>query len=63
MDKNKLDKESLLTGRLSTIDLLVLTSEDQLTPFDIANIIYFFCKTSYLNEEVICTEPSRKYLA
>jgi hypothetical protein len=26
--------------------------------FDIANIIYFFYKTSYLNEEVNCTVPS-----
>ncbi len=25
--------------------------------FDIENIIYFFYKTSYLNEEVNCTEP------
>jgi hypothetical protein len=26
--------------------------------FDFANIIYFFLKASYLNEEVDCAEPS-----
>jgi hypothetical protein len=44
-------RESLLRGRLSTVDLLVLTSLDQF--FDL-----LFYKTSYLNEEVNCTEPS-----
>ncbi len=27
-------------------------------PFYIENIINLFCKTSYLNEEINCTEPS-----
>jgi hypothetical protein len=40
--------------RLSTNDLLVLTSLDA---FDNANIIYFFNKSSYLNEEAKCIEP------
>ncbi len=30
----------------------------RLDPFYIENIIYLFYKTSYLNEEVKCTEPS-----
>jgi hypothetical protein len=40
------------SGRLSTVDLLVLTSLDQL--------LYYlpFYKTNNLNEEVNCTEPS-----
>jgi hypothetical protein len=33
-----------LRGRLSTVDLLLLTSLDKLAAFDIANIIYFFTK-------------------
>ncbi len=40
-------------GKLSTIDLLALTSA-----FDIANIIYFSSKTKYLNEEVNHTQPA-----
>ncbi len=36
--------------RLSRVDLLVLTSLDQ--------IIYLRYKTSYLNVEINCTEPS-----
>jgi hypothetical protein len=40
----------------STIDLLVLTSLDQLLLTE--NINYFFTKTSYLNEEVNCIDPS-----
>jgi hypothetical protein len=43
-------------GRLSTVDLLVLTSLDQLLL--IVDIIYLLYKTSYFNEEVNCTEPS-----
>ncbi len=35
----------------------MITILDQLF-FDNANIIYFFYKTSYFNEEVDCTEPS-----
>ena len=42
--------------RLSTVDLLV--SVYRPNAFDIANIIYYIYKTSYLNEEVKCTEPS-----
>ncbi len=43
-------------GRLTNVDLLVLTSVDQL-PFQL-KMLYFFYKTSYLNEEVNCTEAS-----
>jgi hypothetical protein len=46
--------------KFSTVDLLVLTSL-KLPAFDMANIIYFFTKTSYLNEEVNCTEPSPSF--
>ncbi len=46
-------REPLLKGRLSTIDLPVLTSLDQL--FFNENVIYLFYKTGYLNEEVKCT--------
>ncbi len=47
-------RKSYWRGRLSTVDLLVLTSLDQ---------IYWKCylpfyKTIYLNEVVNCTEPS-----
>ncbi len=42
--------------RLSTVDLLVLTSSDQL--FLLAKNIFPFYRTSYLKEEVNCTEPS-----
>ncbi len=38
-------------GGLSTVDLLVLTSLDQLL-FYVENIICLFYKTIYLNEEV-----------
>jgi hypothetical protein len=44
-------------GRLNTIDLLLLTSLDQLI-FMLKILFQFFYKTSYLNEEVNCTEPS-----
>jgi len=43
-------------GRLSTVDLLARTSLDQLLWILIVLFIYF--KTSFLNEEVNCTEPS-----
>jgi hypothetical protein len=43
-------------GRLSTVELLVLTSFS--AHFYIENIIFLFTKTSYLNEEVNCTEPA-----
>ncbi len=48
--------KSFWRGRLSAVDLLVLTSLDQLFIY-IENIINLFYKTSYLNEEVNCTEP------
>ncbi len=44
-------------GRLSTVDLRVLASLNQLL-FYIEIIIILFYKTSYLNEEINCTEPS-----
>jgi hypothetical protein len=43
-------------GQLSTVDLHLLTSIDQLHL--ILKILFTFYKTSYLNEEVNCTEPS-----
>ncbi len=43
--------------RISTVDLLVLTSLDQLL-FLLWILFIFFYKTSYLNEEVNCTEAS-----
>jgi hypothetical protein len=42
---------------LYTVDLLVLTSLDQLI-FKLIILISFLFKASYLNEEVNCTEPS-----
>jgi hypothetical protein len=48
---------SLTEGvRLSTVDLLVVTGLDQLFCFE--NITCIFYITTYLNEEVNCTEPS-----
>ncbi len=41
-------------GRLSTVDLLVLTS----VCFYIENIVFLFYKMCYLKEGVNCTEPS-----
>ncbi len=46
-----------LRGRLSTVDLLVLTNLVQLLWVQ-QTLFTFFCKTSYLNEEVNRTEPS-----
>jgi len=49
-----LNREPLLRGRISTLDLLVLTCLDQLLL--IMKILFFsFYKTNYLNEEVNCT--------
>jgi hypothetical protein len=46
---------SLTEGEgFSTVDFLVPTSLDKL----LKNIIYLGCQTSYLNEEVNCTDPS-----
>jgi hypothetical protein len=44
-------------GRLSTVDLLVLTSLDWLL-LTMQTLFTFFYKTSYLNEEVNGTEQS-----
>jgi hypothetical protein len=44
-------------GRLSTVDLLVLTSLDQLL-FTLQTLLTLFYKTSYLNKESNRTEPS-----
>jgi hypothetical protein len=46
-------------GRLSTVDLLVLASSDQML-LKLQTIFTFFCKTSYLNEEDNWNEPSRQ---
>jgi hypothetical protein len=50
-------RETLLKGRLSTVDLLVRTCLNQVH-FYIENVIYIFNKTSYFNEEVNRTDPS-----
>jgi hypothetical protein len=52
-----LSREVLLKGRLSTVDLLVLTSFDQLL-FILKILFNLFSKISYLNEEANSTEPS-----
>jgi len=46
-----------LRGRISMVDILVLTSLDLLLCI-LKLYIFFFCKTIYLNGEVNCTEPS-----
>jgi hypothetical protein len=56
MVDNETGKESLPKGRISTVDLLVLTSLNKAT-FDNA-IVLLFCITSCLNEEANCTELS-----
>ncbi len=43
-------------GRLSTVDLLLLTGLDRL--LFLVKMVYLHYKTSYFNEEVTCTEPS-----
>jgi hypothetical protein len=48
--------KSYWRGRLSTVDLLVLISWDQLLFYFEYNV-YFFYKTIYQNKEVNCTEP------
>jgi hypothetical protein len=50
-------KNIRLGGRLSTVDLLVLTILDQIL-FKLKILFAFFCKTSYLKEKVSSTEPS-----
>jgi len=42
---------------LRTVDLLVLTGLDLLL-FILKILFNFFCKTSYLNEEINCTDSS-----
>ncbi len=49
--------KSFWKGRLSTVDLFVLTSLDQLHLT--LQTLFTFHKTSYLNEEVNHTGPSR----
>jgi hypothetical protein len=44
------------SGRISTVDLLVLGS----AAFNTENVHFSFLKTSYLNEEVKCTDPFSK---
>jgi hypothetical protein len=51
-------EEYLLKGRLSKVDLLVLTSSDQLLLLMKIFIFLFFFQTSYLIEEVGRTELS-----
>ncbi len=48
-------REVLLKGRLSTVNLLIVTNLDQ---HFLIIIFFLFYKISYLNEEVNCTEPS-----
>jgi hypothetical protein len=57
MVDNDTGEESLPKGRISTVDLLVLTSLNNKATFDNA-IFFLFFITSCLNEEVNCTEPS-----
>jgi hypothetical protein len=49
-------REPLLQGRLSIVDLLVLTSFYQVILT--TQMLFTFYKTSYLNKEVNRTEPS-----
>jgi hypothetical protein len=48
--------KAYLRGRISTVDLLVLTSLDEVL-FNLKLYFPFFTKTTYLNEEVNCTDP------
>jgi len=49
--------KSFWRGRLSTVDLLVLTSLDQI--LILLEILFtFFYKTSYPTEEINCTQPA-----
>ncbi len=51
-----LGREALLKGRISTVDLHVLTGLDHLL-FKL-NLVYLFYKITHLNEEVNRTDPS-----
>jgi len=57
----RLNQQGIITegGRISTIDLLVLTSSDRLL-FMIKKYFSFFDRTSYLNKEANSTEPFSK---
>jgi hypothetical protein len=58
MSPQDLSRKPNLTGTsISTCDLLVLTSLDHLL-FTLQLLFTLFQKTSYLNVEVNCTEPS-----
>ncbi len=46
-----------LSGRISKVDFLVLTSSDQV-PFSIEIIYFSSLQKNYLNEEVNCTGSS-----
>jgi hypothetical protein len=50
-------REPLLKGKISMVDLLVLTSF-RAGLFHIENIVYLCSKKWYFEEEVNCTEPS-----
>jgi hypothetical protein len=50
-------REALLKGRISTVDLLVLTGSDQLI-FMLKLYFFFFYKTTYLNEKVNLSQTS-----
>ncbi len=54
---DSLAKETLLKGK-ALYSWPPNTNLYRSAPFYIENIIYIFNKTSYLNEEVNCTEPS-----
>ncbi len=46
-----------MKGRISTVNLLVLISYDQRLLI-LKKVVFVFYKSSCLNEEVNCTEPS-----
>jgi len=50
-------REALLKGKV-LYSWPICTNLFRSAPFYIENIIYILNKTSYLNEEVNCTEPS-----
>ncbi len=51
-------RNPFLREKLSTVDLLVLTSSGQLL-FIMKTLLTLFTKQATLNKEVNCTEPSR----
>jgi hypothetical protein len=57
--ENAFEKQTTEAYLLTTVDLLVLTSLDQLLfILKILFTLFLFYKPGYLNEEVNCTEPS-----